>query len=229
MSFGTSRINDAVLSGTAEVALSRRTFATHGSAAKSFKVCAATDDPIGIVMQDVVAGKGEPSISVGEGSMEEVLAGAAFAKGAYLRSIDATGRAGTAYAGQTYCARALEAATAANQVIQVVIEKGVSTTPFGGTAITADGSIAGVFPEAGTYFVQVSIVNTTANAVTGGLNLGTTEGGDDVAATLAVGANAKTGATATVVTTAAAALYIAAETAWNSASVLAYVTVHRLA
>ena len=76
------------------------------------------------------------------------------------------------------------------------------------------------------------IQNTTANAVTGGVNVGTTALGADVVSAFAVGANATVaiqGATllktqfGTLTAPAAQQLYISAATAWNSANVHVFV------
>jgi hypothetical protein len=83
-------------------------------------------------------------------------------------------------------------------------------------ALAADGTF--VVP-AGYRLSSIDIVNTTANAVTGGINIGTTEGGDDILAAAAVGASATIHPTPLKRLFAAAqTVYISAETAWNSAS-----------
>lgn len=87
---------------------------------------------------------------------------------------------------------------------------------------TSNGTI--VIP-AGYQIVGVTIVNTTANAVTGGIKIGTTNGGTEVAVAIATGANAILGipdATMllkTFSTSSDTTLYIQAVVAWNSASV----------
>lgn len=71
---------------------------------------------------------------------------------------------------------------------------------------------------------DVFVHNTTANAVTGGVRIGTTNGGADVVAALTVGASALTFVAAAALLkrwfsrTAAQTLYIQAVTGWNSAS-----------
>lgn len=81
-----------------------------------------------------------------------------------------------------------------------------------------------VVVPAGFAIQSMTIRNTTANAVTGGVRVGTTDGGVDVVVALATGANAIIGIpdatillkyfSATVDTT----LYIQAVAAWNSAN-----------
>lgn len=69
---------------------------------------------------------------------------------------------------------------------------------------------------------KIYIRNNTANAVTGGVKVGTTDGGTDVVTAAAVAASAIVQALPTVgaINTAAArTLYIQAVTAWNSANV----------
>lgn len=81
------------------------------------------------------------------------------------------------------------------------------------------------FPvPAGYYIKDIFVENTTANAVTGGIKVGTTDGGVDVVAALAVGANALTYVLDAALLkrifslTAATTLYFDAVTAFNSAS-----------
>ena len=78
---------------------------------------------------------------------------------------------------------------------------------------------------AGYYIDTMNFVNTTANAVTGGIKVGTTAGGADVLVALAVGANALVNALDAAIlkrifsTTVAQTLYFDAVVAWNNASV----------
>lgn len=66
--------------------------------------------------------------------------------------------------------------------------------------------------------------NTTANAVTGGMKIGTTDGGADVVAAQAVAGNALSHVTAAAILkrvfsrTAAQTVWVDAVTAWNSAA-----------
>jgi hypothetical protein len=95
------------------------------------------------------------------------------------------------------------------------------------TAVTNDTTF--VVP-AGYMIEAIAIRNTTANAVTGGIKIGTTSGGTDVVAAQAVGANALVVITdasillryfsATLNTT----LYLQDVTAWNSASLEVWVS-----
>lgn len=74
------------------------------------------------------------------------------------------------------------------------------------------------------YIDSIFIENTTANAVTGGVRIGTTDGGTDVVIALAVGANAILVIPAATLlkqvfsTSAPQTLYIQTVTLWNSAS-----------
>jgi hypothetical protein len=78
---------------------------------------------------------------------------------------------------------------------------------------------------AGYSILGISVVNTTANAVTGGIRIGTTDGGTDVVVALATAANAVIGVPdATILkklfsTSVDTTLFIQAVVAWNSASV----------
>jgi hypothetical protein len=75
---------------------------------------------------------------------------------------------------------------------------------------------------ANAYVQQIIIVNATANAVTGGVSIGSTANGTDIVAAAACAANCVANATivkAAFSTTAATALHAAAVTAWNSANV----------
>lgn len=78
---------------------------------------------------------------------------------------------------------------------------------------------------AGAYIKHIIIKNSTANAITGGLKFGTTSGGVDVAAAVAVGANAVIAVTDAAIlkrffsTSSATTIYVQDVTAWNSANV----------
>lgn len=88
-------------------------------------------------------------------------------------------------------------------------------------ALTANGTLS-VPP--GFCISQIVIENTTANAITGGLRIGTTDGGIDVVVALTVAGNALSIVPdATLLkrlfsTSAAQTLYLQAVTLWNSAS-----------
>lgn len=77
----------------------------------------------------------------------------------------------------------------------------------------------------GFCITQIAIENTTANAITGGLRVGTTDGGVDVVVALAVAGSALTFITDAALlkrvfsTSAAQTLYLQAVAAWNSASI----------
>lgn len=90
------------------------------------------------------------------------------------------------------------------------------------TGLTANDTIT---IPAGCSIQSMTIVNTTANAITGGVRVGTTDGGTDVVVALATGANAIIGIPdATILlklfsTTVDTTLYIQAVVAWNSANI----------
>lgn len=88
--------------------------------------------------------------------------------------------------------------------------------------VTSATSLSAISVPAGYAITDIMIENTTANAVTGGIKIGTTSGGTDVVAAQAVGANGlvMTGSILKRVfsTSAPTALYIDAVTSWNSAS-----------
>src|ERR1700676_1669482 len=77
----------------------------------------------------------------------------------------------------------------------------------------------------GAYLQAIVIGNVTANAITGGLKIGTTLGATDVVATVAVGANALIHITDAAIlkrvfsSIASQQLFIDAVTAWNGAIV----------
>jgi hypothetical protein len=86
-------------------------------------------------------------------------------------------------------------------------------------ALAAAGSV--VIPQ-GAVVRKIFIRNKTANAVTGGIKIGTTVGGVDVVTAQALAANAVVSVTPlidAINTAAVRTLYIDAVTAWNSASV----------
>lgn len=72
---------------------------------------------------------------------------------------------------------------------------------------------------------KIVVENTTANAITGGLKVGTTSGAVDIVAALAVGANAKVVAGDAILlkqffsSAAAQTIFVDAVTVWNSASI----------
>jgi len=97
-------------------------------------------------------------------------------------------------------------------------------------AISANTTI--VIP-AGWAIDAVHVENTTANAVTGGVKIGTTAGGIDVVAALAVGANVLTFVLDAALLkrffgAADQTLHVQAVIAWNSAVINMYVPIVRL-
>jgi len=77
---------------------------------------------------------------------------------------------------------------------------------------------------------SITVVNKTANAITGGLKFGTTNGGTDVVAALTVGSSALAPVLDAALllrmfsTTLTQNLYVDAVVAWNSASVDIHIT-----
>lgn len=94
------------------------------------------------------------------------------------------------------------------------------------TAVTANTTF--VVP-AGFVISYIVVYNTTANAVTGGIRIGTTNGGAEVLAALAVGASALYRIFDAAILlkvfsmSADTTLYLQAVVAWNSASLNVYV------
>ena len=88
-------------------------------------------------------------------------------------------------------------------------------------AVTANATIT---VPSGFYLEHIAFQNITANAVTGGVKIGTTNGGTDVVAAQAVGANALDSVAGANIlkrvfsTSGPTTLYIQAVTAWNGAS-----------
>lgn len=95
------------------------------------------------------------------------------------------------------------------------------------------GDVTTVIP-AGWIIASLTIFNTTANAITGGVKIGTSGGGTDVVLAVAVGANALfVVPNATLLkqvfsTTADQTVHIAAVTAWNSANLVMKFVLQRL-
>ena len=93
--------------------------------------------------------------------------------------------------------------------------------PLNILAVAANTTV--VIP-AGYSILQIIVENTTANAITGGLKIGTTTGGTQVVVALAVAANSiQAILDATILKrvfsrTANQTLYVQAVTAWNSAN-----------
>lgn len=76
------------------------------------------------------------------------------------------------------------------------------------------------------YFIQNILVEETTNhAITGGLDVGTTDGGQEVIAAMTVGGNSKLSVADTALLkrylsrTVDTLIYLVAHTAWNSASI----------
>lgn len=103
----------------------------------------------------------------------------------------------------------------------------VSTSPSPVQVINltgVTGNTTATIP-AGYAIVDVFVQNTTANAITGGIKVGTTSGAIDVVVALAVGANAVTAVAQAALLlkvfsmSATQTLFIQTVTSWNSASV----------
>lgn len=99
-------------------------------------------------------------------------------------------------------------------------------------AIAADSSF---YIPAGYAITGVIIENTTANAVTGGIDIGVTDGGTTVVNQFAVGANAIVHIPEASLLlrfwsrTVVQQLFLIAHTAWNSASLNVWITLEKLA
>ena len=107
----------------------------------------------------------------------------------------------------------------------------VTTAPIGQVGLNkivlpavAAANTAASVPANG-FIQQIVIVNTTANAITGGLKVGTTAGATDIAAAVAIAGNAIVTVTDAALlkrwfsTSSAQQIFIDAVAAWNSASV----------
>lgn len=111
---------------------------------------------------------------------------------------------------------------------QVFVEQGGNTySPVGGPRIPLASVAANTTASipAGYVIDDIFIYNNTANAVTGGLKIGTTNGGTEIATSLAVVANCLSrvmistlNTTGPFSRTVAQTIYIQAVTSWNSAS-----------
>jgi len=90
------------------------------------------------------------------------------------------------------------------------------------TAVTAANSQAFLPPNC--MLESVTFFNTTANAVTGGIDMGTTNGGTDILSATAVGANGKVVVSGSQLSkqlfseTAFQQIFFTAHTGWNSAA-----------
>ncbi len=106
-----------------------------------------------------------------------------------------------------------------DNAVSATVLNSIAGGPIRIPALTAAGTF--VLPK-NTYIDDIIINNTTANAVTGGIKIGTTLGGTDVVTALAVGANATVYANPTGIAkrvfTVDTTLYIDAVAAFNSAS-----------
>jgi hypothetical protein len=95
------------------------------------------------------------------------------------------------------------------------------------TAVTANTTLS---VPAGYAVRDIFVRNTTANAVTGGVKIGTTSGAVDVLGALTVGANAFTLGVPLIrlfSATVAQTLFVQAVVAWNSASLDITITLDR--
>lgn len=87
---------------------------------------------------------------------------------------------------------------------------------------------------AGHMISFIAVYNRTTNAITGGLNIGTTDDGQEIVATFAVGASALDFLQDTEILkrifslTAVQQLFIHAETSWNSANIDIFIGLEKL-
>lgn len=97
---------------------------------------------------------------------------------------------------------------------------GAAVSPVALPRLSAVAANATFVLPAGCVLERVYIRNNTANAVTGGVRIGTTDGGVDVVVALAVGANGMvdTASLLSLLASTATTLYIQAVTLWNGAS-----------
>lgn len=113
----------------------------------------------------------------------------------------------------------------------IVNNTGVFTAPASGImfskaqALAVTSANSSISIPANAFIQQIIIENTTANAVTGGIKIGTTASATDVVAALTVAGNTLTPVLPTAMlkpifsTSASQTLFIDAVVAWNSASV----------
>jgi len=138
------------------------------------------------------------------------------------------GRMRKAYQGETVYGVALKAAsTAGDECLGEFNFPGASFTGevvVLATSQTIDGSVT-LPGGAGDYAVTLYVEETAGNAITGGLNVGTTATGQEIAAALTVAGSGKYKytpedmATGWITLTAGDSVYFSDETSWNSASV----------
>ena len=108
-------------------------------------------------------------------------------------------------------------------VYNMLIDNVSPLSLFRGQALSITGANSSIVLPANAYILGIQVENLTANAVTGGLKIGTTAGGVDVVAALTVGASAKTFVLDAALllrffsSTAPQTIYLDAVTAWNSA------------
>lgn len=186
----------------------------------------------GVIQEDGSAGDG---VGVCHNGITFYLAGAAHSAGEFVGVVDTSGRLGRVPAGKPYCMLALKTVTAAGDLGLGFVTHGYMSKDIRSinTAKTADFSISAIFPEAGTYLLKnIIIVETEGNAVTGGVDIGTTDGGAEVVSAEAVSGSAEVNCTlvkSVFVASAAVTFYVTAHTAWNDASINVYIVAERLA
>lgn len=192
---------------------------------------AAYEPGYGIIQENGIVGQGVAVTSIG---VTHYIAADAHLPGAKVGVRDVNGRLGIVPAGQPYLMIALKPVTAQDDIGLGLVQPGVMGRDIRviATAKTANFSLAAAFPEAGTYLIHaIVIIETAGNAVTGGINIGTANGGAQVVSAQAVGANAQVTAVlakAVHVVSAAQTLFVAAHTAWNDASINLFFLAERL-
>ncbi|WP_158933012.1 hypothetical protein [Acidisphaera sp. S103] len=110
-----------------------------------------------------------------------------------------------------------------NQASLGIVPPGTSVSGYEASVagISASGFVVAVPPNG--VLRAIYVYNTTANAVTGGINIGTSSGGAQIVSAAAVGANGLVVINGSALlspynsATAPTPLYISAGTAWNSA------------
>lgn len=169
-----------------------------------------------------------------------VTAGESVAQGDYAALYGTAGRFGKWRPGYQCVGIWLRTATAGqegllNFDVAFQAPENVVVIPTG--AMTEDTAITTNAP-AGVYAIAIAYTEGAGQAVTGGLDCGTTSSGEEIMSQQTCGAStayfAQFGQSQTVVApyftlTANDSLYFSAHTAWNSASVTAYVIMTRLA
>jgi hypothetical protein len=231
--------NDRSFALTADAALSNRIAVIFGSTRNHVDVpdyrgqlCAGLVDVIGTTTTAEQYASGDTDVCIVRKGIIAYLSGDTHAIGTKLSIYNTTGDLGTWLPGHHCVGVALETvSTAGDWGLAYFDANGLGSHGghyvIAGGTFAADGSFTTGAP-AGKYRYGFHVENTTANAVTGGLDIGTTSSGEELMSQQAIGASEEHYITydlGTLVTAAAAVdltandtIYVSAHSAWNSAS-----------